>query len=408
MSYLGVLDARLLMGFSQASLYGTEAVAYASLLHHQGHSPFSYDLPPAWAIPPRATGGCRRTDLRRAFNDLTASSDGEGMIIVRGSPLLEAAGVSQWKTVASALQLQPGQRTRDCERFLAAVSGILSLHENMGAFAMVTGQGVLRMGEDEPEFGGNAVRVRAETHHSLGHQPLRIQLTLPQRPKRYWGKDLTVHAIANRRGERLQISGQPRVVDEVERLFPSLLGLVQYLNHCVQPFDAEVILTGREERPLFTRLRSKQRPPKIQPSFPMGDVHLLSSLASGEARFHGPLILWAGTYRDSLESIDRQMGLGGYVLLCERHDVGIINATPNCRYRLSSALEAIESPALRWAEDRRAGDEPYVFAHGVRSVGDRGFNRYVTLSTSGEELSMMVGKVRLTANGRDAGVEFLY
>lgn len=407
MSHLGVMDASLLIGFRQASLYGAAGTAYARLLEHQLGSPKPYEVPPAWVIPPESTGGCRRADLRRAFQDLFCQAPKDGTIVVQASPLSQFPYPLAKRGDADLFRVRRGWKSSACENFIEAVLRFRGLHEQMGVIAMVMGENQVMVGEEPLVLQGDPVYFRAETYHPLGGNPLRIELRFARRPRNYWGESLTVHVAAHQKtGEIQLVSGHPKLVSCARPLFSDLVGLLQYFDACVQSAEVQGVIDLEAKQPLLTDLQPAPRPPRRKSSPAIGETHLYSRLSIGRAKFEGPLIVWAGTYRKSLRDADRQFGSKGYVLLCQTHDEDILRATPGCRYRLSAGLERIGSPALRLAQARLAAGEEYVMAHGLQTL-DRGrMARVLAFPHSDEDSSMMVGRVQLVANGQEAGVRF--
>lgn len=405
MPQLEIIPVSLLVGYANADLYGFAVTSQIQLVTHQLGSPVPFQIPPSYAIPPILVGRSRQADLKDAYEDLSRQS---GMVIeIKPSPLHGLVPFSLEKKIDREVRLLERTPPANFGDFARMVNALRSIHPGMGVLATAA-LGKTPPGMTRGRLEKN-IRFTAETDHPLGDRPSVMKIAASRRIRpSYWHDVSSVH-IEMPRGERrfVPVNGDPSLIEEVDPYLSNLLGITHYLGACVDGVEIKGHVDP-EGAVFLSRLAFTPPAMEIDASSRIEELHLYSNLAIGCADVRRPLFIWGGQGRESLQAIDEQFGVKGYILLTQYHTPEIIEATPHCAYRLSSGFEKANSFAMRYAlkqaQDRAQAGEEFVFAHSVQAHARREkLQRYLRYSRV-ENSTALVSAVHLVANGREVGI----
>lgn len=171
---LPIANPSTLLGAPTATVqaYGVKSAGDVVLHQLQPGSPYPYDIPEAYAIPPRRHAGYISDDISRTFQTLIQGRTKRGVLMARSSAIGEESG--QNDTLMTPFD--PADIPQSKRRFLTAVEQMLDSSRDMGVLAtrMV---GTARKLEDGTDaFGFDNVSFSADTHCPFDLRQLYIAL----------------------------------------------------------------------------------------------------------------------------------------------------------------------------------------------------------------------------------------
>ncbi len=150
--------------------YGLKTAGYVRLQALQSACPIRYEVPPAWAIPPRSQGRATEWDLRQAFDDLTQGLSEEAVFMARGSSLAERPGESP----TLFFRFDPHGRRQSFRTFVSKIGEVRATHDDMGVLATIMVGGLHLFRDGTRAIGWDNVSFVADTHHPMAPQDIHI------------------------------------------------------------------------------------------------------------------------------------------------------------------------------------------------------------------------------------------
>lgn len=192
----------------------------------------------------------------------------------------------------------------------------------------------------------------------------------------------------------------------------NLIDILIYLSDIFGPVQIEGAFENcREEKPYLYQLIKVPADEVTAAPLVVENPFLTSSHVIGRGIFEGPLLVYdnEGDYtrdrmfpNETLRKMDARFAGAGYAILAGQQLLGICNATPNARVRLSQSFEnpSGHAPTLMRILTRESPEKGYMFAMDVAQNFEK-------------EPDEVVGPVRIyyharvTSNGKEVAVELL-
>lgn len=194
------------------------------------------------------------------------------------------------------------------------------------------------------------------------------------------------------------------------QMLTSLIGILQFLDEEAGTIQIEgAFPDGKGTVPMLYQLTQLPDPPGSPEVLKVNHRHLSSNMVLGITEFVGPLLVARDEALKKLGELDERFAEGGYILLTPSHTGNVIEVTPHCRLRLSTARENLGSHVvaltrLRIHEDPEAG---YLLSTQVRVTADDD-DRIGGKAPDEHHRSIDVyKKAHLDSNGTELAVEIL-